>query len=217
MIKTFTLISFLAIAIVSEAQIPKKAVILGGNISYAEIGRSGLPRDENQKWFNISAFTGIAIRPNTIIGINANVTPLNRVHYYTATDTAIMRGKGFSAGPFIRQYKSITRDLNLFIDLETSAGVQTSEMENSPGTGDWKSTAWNVGITAAPGISYRLFKQFHIQAKIPEILSIQYQRVNTDHDDPLITDQTIKAFDFSTRLSDLVSLGSVVIGFYFEL
>ena len=215
--KFYTLSFSLFLFISSFAQVSKKSLLLGGNINYSRMELVELPEISEQKWFNFSVFAGKAIKENTVLGINLNVTPLNKSSYYSFTDTVTMRSKGFNAGPFLRRYKPLSKDLYLFVDLEANFGLYTSDIDNWPGNDDRKIKTWTSGLTVAPGISYKILKKLHAQAKIPDIFHIQYQEIKTNYKDAGIQDQTTEAFDLSSRLSNLVSLGSIVIGFYFEL
>lgn len=103
--KTFALLAFVVITVVSQAQTEKGTWLLGGNISFTQ--------QEDQSYFNLSPDLGYFIAPNVAVGIDAS---LNTGEGYTS----------WAIGPFGRYYFTQNTQGKPFAGLSFLVGGFTS-------------------------------------------------------------------------------------------
>lgn len=212
MIKLSTLsISFLLLTS-AHSQISPNAFILGGNFNYASVHYEYFQQDVTSHHLNMSVFAGKTIKQNTVIGIYLAGQPTSKVF---VSPPSYAKSKGFEVGPFLRRYKNLSKDLNLFADIEVSYSYFKTAYEES--ADDFDHTTQSYKLSASPGISYKILKKVHVQAKVPDIFRIRYSRDKRVYELPNPDDYSTSIFEVNSSLTNIVSLGSIVLGFYFEL
>ncbi len=208
-------ITLFAIILFASAQINKGSVLLGGGISLGK-GKStyetaGVPNNSNGSQYGVSIFpsVGLAIKPNTIVGINFNYG-----HSQNKDDNTSNKQEynNFSAGAFLRRYLPLGKNFYLFGET----GLGFSQSKNTY-LGTYNQTNKNTGISLSlyPGVSYAVSKGFQLEVAINNLVSLSYNNQDQSNltSNGTVTNSTNnKSISFTTNASTSAPL---LVGFRF--
>ncbi|MCU7548615.1 hypothetical protein OCK74_05775 [Chitinophagaceae bacterium LB-8] len=211
-----SLISSVIISSIVHAQIDKGTVLLGGNLYLSKNkSESTDPPSDNYKNettnFGITPSVGVAIKPNTIVGIQ-----LGYAHGKSSIENSGSdKHESYRTEAFLRKYLTLGKGFYLFAQPGVYYNGYTYEMESSNSKRTIKE--WSVGIDLYPGISYALNKRFHLEAGLGNMADLSYgQSKNENKSKPGGETSSSKGhnFEFSSSLSTYTSIN---IGFRFFL
>jgi hypothetical protein len=175
--KIFTLFSIcLCFRSVTEAQISKGSIWLGGNLGFSS------SKNEDQDHSNSNSYSvypaiGLALRNNNVVGLELN---FNRYHRVSSSDTVTTTGKGL--GLFDRQYWTMFKRFYVFADFEGNYTATTEDYNYS--NSSQHSTGKLVELSASPGISFSVTKWFFLESAFNDLFYFNYSKKNKTQTDP---------------------------------
>lgn len=202
------------ITISAHAQIKKNAISLGGDFRINGKNTSDVfdNKDKSiQSDFSISI--GTAVKENTVLGLNFGITPKSeRIFPGAYPDSSIkFTSMAYSVGAFYRKYKPLAKDLYFFAEVNASYSHYGPYKSSMEALNDYQGVTNNIYASFRPGISYRLYKKFYVEAHIT-VADAHYSQTKMTH-----KDQSSQASDFalSTFMTRGNTLNSLGLGFRF--
>ncbi|HEU4469682.1 MAG TPA: hypothetical protein VFR58_01245 [Flavisolibacter sp.] len=193
-------ISCLLMAALAQAQISKGSIMLGGSITGGS-SKQGLAQELKQNSIGIAPTVGIAIKENTIAGVEL---------FYGNNTTKQSPNKvdndNYGAGVFVRKYLSLGRSFYLFGQPGIFFNHARTRYISNTSLGKSLST----GITARfyPGISFAATKRFHLECGLPNLVQVGLSRnKNYDAADVLTDKSTSMNFSVSASSFSAISFG----------
>lgn len=174
--------SILFIAFVAQAQINKGAVMLGGGISLSK-GKSasetnGTPNNSSSSQFNTFIYPtfGIAIKQNTVAGINLNYRHAQDKANNSPSET---KQQTYGAGLFVRRYMPLGKNFYLF--GEAALGYYKSKytyevINNNTPYSKQQNNNTSVSLHLYPGISYAVSQRFQLEVSINNLFDLSYNK-----------------------------------------
>lgn len=204
------------VSTVAHAQIDKGAILLGGTISLNHnITESTTPSSSDQNKVTdvgIMPAIGIAIKPNTIVGIQLG---------YGHNKSSIEPNSGsqkyniYRAEIFLRKYMGLGKGFYLF--AQPGIFFYNSSQENKYTNLTSTNKGWSTGLSLNPGLSYAVNKNFHLEAGLGNLAALSYGKTKYESK-PIPGGATSRSkgssFSFSSSLSNN---SPVSIGFRFFL
>jgi hypothetical protein len=205
---TFATLAFLCCSFFVNAQIKEGSILVGGQVYYANTILKTSNGQTTQKQNNgvIDLSLGKAIKDNAVIGIHLEFAPGS-----TANNGSIIyktKSTGYGAGVFYRQYKTLAKDFYFFIEADVNYFYGKVTTVDTAGNKYQITTGSTVQLSLAPGISYKVLKNLHLEVTIPQIISAQYT-VNKASGQTQVTSQNIV---FNTNLN-ASTLNNLSVGF----
>jgi hypothetical protein len=208
---TVFLIGILLCAVVSQAQINKGAILLGGNIgagTQSSKADAGTNKNNN---LNISPVFGIAIKENLVLGLNlwfwSNKSETDR-----ASSHQTQKNSEYGTGVFLRKYKPIGKSgFSAFIQGSLGYGDGKGSYEEAATKSEIR--VHKVDISAYPGFSYTISKRLQLESGFNKLLSLSWytqKQTITNTGSSSIT-STQKGANLSTSLDNFAS--SLYLGF----
>ena len=200
-------LSIFMIGISSQAQIKKGASIIGGSVGFSA-GKVSLYGKKYKDWSTlISPSYGFAVKENLILGFEG--------FFGSGEDENMeytLRNKGYGVGVFTRKYQPLGKGFYLFGQAGLRGGFNRylyAYTSNYAANRILK----NYSLTASvyPGISYAINRKLHIEAALPDLLYIQYNKESTLYE---IGNYTNKSQQFSLG-SSLSGLSTLSVGLRF--
>jgi opacity protein-like surface antigen len=191
--KKFLLLSlsaFLLLSITASAQIKKGSVLLGGGISGQQSKSENGSRETNYSSFSFYPSVGLAIKDNTIAGVN---------FFYSHSKSQESpnqsgKGQGYGGGLFYRKYLPLGKGFSLFGEGSVFYQFLKSTTElNSSTPSYYIQKNQSIGLVAYPGLAYAVSKRFNIEVAINNFLSVTY----SNNKRTTSFNETIKGSDFS--------------------
>jgi hypothetical protein len=161
-------ISFLAIVSVSNAQITKGTVLLGGSAGASTYTTKAFSAKEKERGFTVSPSAGFTVKDNHVLGIS-----LTYGHSTKKLSDVQSRNDQFGGSLFYRRYLPLGRNFYFFgngdarytFSLSKSAPdvLYTSRQEQK-----------TASLTLYPGIAYAVSKRFHLEVVMNDLLACGY-------------------------------------------
>jgi hypothetical protein len=186
---TLSFLAALTIAVVSNAQINKGSIALGGNINF---------NSERSKYDNGFKETTISflISPSLMISYNNNKAMGFSLTYNHARYSVLdQKSNTYGAGVFLRQYKPLGKGFYIFAQEALNFMYSKSNSLNDTVLVENKTSS--VMLTANPGLAYDLSKKVQLELLLfNNFLSAGYSH------------HTLKGTNLSTIKSDDFSIGA---------
>ena len=165
----------LLIGFLSQAQINKGAILLGGNLYYNDLSQSSnAPNQPPSKSTNLtfSPSFGKAVKDNLVLGFDITYghTSTSQPQVYTQTSDAA--GADF----FIRKYKLLGNGFYLF-GQSGIGGNYSHNSANDPGTPTSTTTSgngYNISLQIFPGIAYAINRKWQVELALPNFFAVNY-------------------------------------------
>lgn len=179
---TFFTLSLLAVTSITQAQIKKGSIWLGGGIGYskAEIERPDQDAKSKIDRVDIGPAAGYAIKDNLVVGIDLRY--FNRKEDYTSSPYKY-RNDNYWGAVFIRKYWNISSKFYAFAhaDLGYSKGISKVDFDNGTNSTLYsKSKSWTVSAAVAPGIAYAVSRKVQLESTFLPVIKASYGRFKTD-------------------------------------
>lgn len=164
--------------LLSQAQITKGSVLLGGGIFLSDM-KSDDPAyyHNNRLQWGIAPSVGKAVKENLIYGITLSYNNWkDRDPNYSGKQI----NDNYGGGLFLRKYLPLGKGFYLFGEpgLDFFYGKHTIYQNET----DYSVTKnWNVYLNFDPGISYAVSRKFHLEAGLGNLVSISYGRSKTEY------------------------------------
>lgn len=207
----FLACTILSFATISQAQIKKGSVLLGGSLGYSKQHSENGTNENEFKAVNFTPTVGIAFKDNWIAGVSGGLS------WSTSKSNSLTPRSevdGYSAGVFVRRYAPLGKNFYLYGNAGFNySKLNREEVLNTDQSRDIVSKGVSLAIT--PGLAYAISKRFHLEAYLNNLLSLNYQTTKTEN--LFLGGKTTtedKSFDFGTNFSTSAPLS---IGFRFIL
>ena len=201
---------------VSNAQISKGSLYLGGSIGYSKTSEERtatsptIPNTGELKNLVVSPAIGIAVKQNFIAGINFNYG--KGTQNYFAGNNSKYDSKVVGGGVFLRRYYPVATRFYAYGELGAGYANVSNTQESNYGTGiftGYQSKGWSVGASVSPGITYNVTKALFLEMEFANLLQLSYGKATqTEKSSPTATPYvtTRKSFDFNTSLTSSSNL-----------
>lgn len=205
----YLLLVLSTIAYVSQAQIKKGDILLGGTLSFNTEKTSTDNNAPNpaykQTGYNITPSIGKAIKDNLLAGFDLTYIGSN---YTQGSGTGSYTSKihNYGAGVFLRQYKPLGSGFAIFIQtrLGGSYNTQKNQYEGAPYPyNDIK--GYSFDLSFYPGIAYAITKRVQLETGFANLVDVNYTHskntITTGTNNDVLTTSRSNAFNISTSLS----------------
>jgi hypothetical protein len=177
-----TIISF-SLHSISEAQISKGSVLLGGGVSIGKLkSDKSIPSspDNDQKYLSVNPAVGIAIKENLIFGVQLSYGNSENTHLYPSLELQENDYSTYGGGIFLRQYLVLGKGFYAFGQGDLSYRHQENTNNyispNVSNSSSFKDKGWNIGLNLSPGISYAVNKRFHLEVGFSNLLGFNLSK-----------------------------------------
>lgn len=195
---TFLTVSLLTLAALTQAQIKKGSVLVGGSIQYKNnktenVNNSGKLKS---KTFEIGPAAGFAIQDNLVIGLDLQYSNSKNNDYEI---------NGYAGYAFLRKYWNINSKFYAFAHASGGYGRIKGESIDVPGsTYDSESKGWSVSASLIPGIAYSAGSKVMLEATFLPLFNIFYNKtdIDTRYDINNPTKSELKGFSVSSSLAN---------------
>lgn len=176
--KKVLLLAFMAtaVAFVSNAQISKGSVLLGGNLNFNSSKTEDANNESKQKSIGFAPTVGLAVRTNTILGILVGYSR-NSFDYPPGNFYPEEENTSISSEVFLRKYFPLGKDFYFF--GQGGVFVNSSKGENKASQYKQESKNLGVGLSLQPGVSYAVSKKFHLEAGLNNMANIGFHKSET--------------------------------------
>lgn len=166
-----SLLSLFFIALTSQAQIKKGAVLVGGSVGVSTSKTEG-PGSTDTKSYNVnfSPMVGIAVKENLVVG--------GQLFFGTGKNDGGLTeidNKMYGAGVFLRKYKPLGKGFYLIGQGSLSAIQQKSEVDNTitPAT-DQTDKQFVVSAGISPAVSYAVNNKLQLEIGLTDLVYVNY-------------------------------------------
>ncbi len=203
--------AFISFATISQAQIKKGSVLLGGNFGFSkDKSESGTVENKGNS-FHVSPAVGIAFKDNWVVGIN---TGFWQSRSKPATPSNNYEVNSYSGGIFVRRYSHLGKNFYLYGNAAT--GYSTYNRKEAFGTDNTrKYETKSVSLTVSPGLAYAVSNRFHLEVYLNDLLTLGYTATESvDSGIGGVFTSKGKGFNLGTNLNTTAPLS---LGFRFVL
>lgn len=171
---TLALLPFLFFSSITDAQIKKGSILLGGGISYSS---TTMDNSTNPKINNtIVIFSaGKAISVNSVLGINLSYNHSLTSNIYDSSSNRT-KGNTYTAGIFYRKYKTLGKKFYLFGQVATNFSY-TKYSYNFPTYTGNPAEIYGADLSLTPGLAYQLLSKFQLEVTLPSLAGFSYETV----------------------------------------
>ena len=179
----FTIISC-SLHSISKAQISKGSIFFGGGISINDTkynNPSGNTQGIKENVLSVTPAIGIAIKENLVAGIKLKYGHSENVYNSSPISLSENETTSYGGGIFLRKYLTLGKGFYVFgdgaLEYTKDKTTQNSMNINAPTIlSHAEAKGWNLGLGFKPGVSYAVSKKFHLEAGLPNLLSLDYGR-----------------------------------------
>jgi hypothetical protein len=177
--KVYLSISLLIAGFISQAQINKGVVLLGGNFS------AGTSKDKydgansaiKSNGLSFSPSYGRAIRDNLVVGFDLTVG------YSTqGSDGNMNQENNYGAGFFVRKYKPLGSGFLLFGQTRVGFSYDDNQSDNSLGGNGSEhedQRALSANLAFSLGIAYAVSRRWQLETSLPSLAYFNYSHTST--------------------------------------
>lgn len=174
--------SLLVIASITQAQIKKGSILLGGSIQYSNETGQEIPDrtgKEKVKAITIGPAIGYALADNLVLGLE-----LGYSHGKSNMNFRDHKSSGYSGVVFMRKYWNITSKFYAFANAEAGYGRGTAKTTDK-GNANFRATnkSWAVNATVKPGIAFSVNKKIMLESTFFPLLNVEYGKSNFEYTD----------------------------------
>jgi hypothetical protein len=193
----------------SQAQIKKGSILLGGIVRYENHKSDDKSLAENkikEKQFEIGPTIGIAIRDNFVAGLELGYSNRKNEHEsnYFQNDHKL---DGYYANAVIRKYWNITSKFYAFAHGKAGYGRAKGKIEDKAGKDLLITKTWQVNASLTPGIAYSVSRKVQLESTFLPLFNINYGKEETE----------IPATDTKTKKNNFAVSSSLANGQQFSL
>jgi hypothetical protein len=202
----YLLAAGLLFACITNAQIKKGDVLLGGNVGFSkQTISSASPYTNDQTAFSISPSIAKAVKDDLIVGVN--LTYFHNREKQGGTPYVITTQDNYGLGFLVRKYKTLGAGFALFAEGDLSG---LYELSNNYDIGDTKPPAdktYSINLGFYPGIAYFISRHVQLETGIQNLAYVQYGHTKMGQAPNEVKSNT---FSLGTNLNQL--LNNFVIG-----
>jgi hypothetical protein len=165
---------FALIAFISNAQIKRGDILLGGNVGFNTTSQTtevqgASPQKSTNTSLTVNPSIGFAIQDNLVFGVDLLYTRIKQVPATTNT---------YGLGFFLRKYKYLGSGFSLF--GQSRLGFGYSDLKASSDASIYNSSKeYDIAFGFYPGIAYAINKHWQIETGFPNIVDVDYNHMRT--------------------------------------
>ena len=176
----YLLTAGLLIVCITNAQIKKGDVLLGGNLNFSK--QTTKPDDVfyngDQTSFSISPSIAKAVKDDLIVGLNLSFSYFKNVNKVN-TPSMISTSSSYGLGVFIRKYKVLGAGFALFAEGDLSGQDILSRSYADGGTKPPADKNYTINAGFYPGLAYFISKHVQLETGFQNLAYVQYGHANT--------------------------------------
>jgi hypothetical protein len=176
--KNYFLLALLVSCLVSNAQIKKGSILLGGQVGFNNTVYSYKPSQPDQKYSNanVNVTVGKAYKENAVFGITAGYNHIASDNNYNGTTYASSKRDGYNAGIFYRRYKKLSNNFYFFgaATARYNGAKETITYSNTTDKGLHIDNGGELSVT--PGIAYAICKKLQLEILLSNVVSVNYSK-----------------------------------------
>ena len=212
--KLYVLFITVFICSVSQAQIKKGEIVLGGNLGYEDQSYTTNSPGTNSSTYSsktpaIGLSFGKAIKDNLVLGANISYDHSGS-SYTPGTATT---SNGFSAGVFLRKYKLLGAGFYVFGETTLSGSYNHNGQPQQLGSGLTSGVIDDYGFSLQfrPGLAYALSPKWQLEAELPSFLTLAYShsKQTTAYDN---MQNDVNDYSHSISVTTFSSINSLTVG-----
>lgn len=165
--KLFIVLSLLLCGHLSQAQIDKGTVLLGGDITLSSTTGTGTSQNVKQQLFLVDPTVGLGVANNLVLGLDLGLG------YQSERDAFGLQDNHYQAGVFLQKYKPLGSGFSFFGATELSFGYDDQTQDESAGMREDTRTT-TVELAFSPGVAYALSHRWQMQVAFPRVLALSY-------------------------------------------
>lgn len=165
---------------ISNAQIGKGTIMLGGNLSYDKLSSStNGATSQKSTDLGLNPSFGKAIKDNLILGFDVTYG------HGTSSEQGVydQTSNSFGAGIFLRKYKFLGNGFYLFGQSRLGGAYShgSSPNPNPSGTPNFETNdvtnSFNLSLGFEPGIAYALNSKWQLEIALPDFFAVNYSHL----------------------------------------
>lgn len=195
--KMFTLFSAILFVVISNAQLNKGTILLGGDLFASAYKLKEGTSEYNSNGFGISPVFAVAVKDNKFFGGSLSYT-----HYENNQPSSYISSEGnsYGASVFYRYYKPVLNKIYAFVQVGIPFNYTKNEITQSQ-TYYFTEKSFSVGLNVTPGISLAVSKKVFLEAGLTNVASLSYQHTTTTgYNSGNAIDRSSNGFSFSSSL-----------------
>jgi hypothetical protein len=204
--KIFTLFPAMLLVVISNAQLTKGTILLGGDLFVSTYKLKDGFSEYNSTGYGLSPVFAVAVKDNKFFGGS-----LSYGHYKNGQPPSYTSSEGdsYGASVFYRCYKPVLNKIYAFVQAGIPVNYLKNEITQSQNSYITEKN-FSVGLNVSPGISVAVSKKIYLEAGLNNVASLSYQHTNTTgNNSGNNIDKSSSGFSFSS------SLGSFSYNLYF--
>jgi hypothetical protein len=176
--KLYLFLPLLFIVLLSQAQISKGTIVLGGNLGYTQQNSSSGTSPSNavkSTDLDINPSFGKAIKDNLVLGFDVTYGNTTLSQDQSFND----KSNDFGAGFFVRKYKPLGNGFYLFGQSRLGGGYSHGRNDGLDGANNPESdisNGFNLSLQFYPGIAYAINRNWQIEMGLPNFFAVTYNR-----------------------------------------
>lgn len=199
---------------VSNAQIAKSKVLLGGTLAYYQ--RTEDYSDERfnpakQRYLTVSPSVGKVIKENLVLGVEVSFMS-SYLRYNPPLTINENKSKSYGGAIFLRRYVPLLK--NFYFFGQAAAGFSKQKGAQTYDSKPYNETnGWGSALSLTPGLTYGITKKFFVEAALNNLALLAYSHSKTESTDAttqIVSSSKSNDFNVSTSLG---SSGGFNIGF----
>jgi hypothetical protein len=176
--KLYLSFSLLFIGLLSQAQISKGTILLGGDFGFGTSSDKSttdgttpvIPSTTTKNsQFSLYPSIGKAIKDNLVIGVDLGIG------YSSQNSNPSYKENDYGFGVFMRNYKYLGSRFYFFV--ETTLGFSYSDYTQDDSTtypNHEDSKSYGISLGLSPGLAFSLSRKWQLEAEFPSVLSAEY-------------------------------------------
>jgi len=202
-LQLYLLTAGLLVAGVTNAQIKKGDIILGGDLGFSTSTQSSnqSPDKSKQNGVNISPSIGWAVKDDLTMGV---ILSFLHSKSESAGNGQTQTIDNYGLGYFIRKYKMLGSGFALFAEGNLIGGYGHTKNIPSPGSTESDLKGYNVKLGFYPGIAYFISRHVMLETGFRDLAYANYNHIKTTYTG-VTGDSKSSTFSIGTGLSDQLS------------
>ena len=174
--KSLLLIICISLLIISNAQIKKGTILLGGDFSFnTQTSKDGANKFKSNG-FTFSPVFAKAVKQNIFWGVSVLYSSYNNT---PAPPYSTSKYKSYGAGVFYRRYYPVKNKFYVFLQAGASTGFGKDKYRQGPDF-YFDEKRISAGLNITPGVSIAVTKKLYLESGFNNIANLNYQHSKSE-------------------------------------
>jgi hypothetical protein len=177
----FVTIALVCFSFLSNAQIRKGSVYLGGDLGYSSQKEErlnptpgGTNNESEQKGVSFSPSIGVAVKENVFAGIDLSYSNTKGENLGTTN----YKNKVLGAGVFLRRYFPVANKFYLFGQIRLGYYDREYDQNYNFNADRTLEKGWGIQAGLYPGLSYNIYKSLYLEMGLNNLLQAGYESLD---------------------------------------